>query len=157
MNPYMLKAPPLTADALERIATAVPAHRHDERTDPDRFTLREAIAHMADWEPIFLERIQNAVEHDDYQIVPYDESELAEKNGYAHQDVMQSIAKFRADRQRTLAYVRGLTREQLDRPVVHPELGSMRVSDIVNQLSGHDLYHLEHLTQYLLGKTAGTW
>lgn len=157
MNPYMLKSLPLAAASLERIVALVPQSRYDEKTDPDRFSLREAIAHLADWEPFFFERIQQAAEVDGYEIVPYDESQIAIENHYETQNVQEALQRFREQRMKTVAYCRTLTEEQLDRKVLHPEVGIMRVSDIINQMSGHDLYHIEHLTQYLLDKTAGTW
>lgn len=157
MNPYIFKALPLTPVTLERIVASIPQSRHDDATDPDRFTLREAIAHLADWEPILLDRVSRTAEQDGYEIVPYDESEMAIKNNYAGQDVQESLRQFRDCRAKTVEYCKTLTEEQMARKALHPEIGILSVADILNQIIGHDLYHIEHLTQYLMDKTAGTW
>lgn len=157
MNHYTLKAPLLSLPTIERILKLIPEAHYDDLTDPDRFTLREALAHLADWEQIFFERIQGAIREDHYVVVPLDENVRSVTEKYAEQPVGISMALFRARREATMAYVRGLTPEQSEKPLTHPELGPMRVSDLVDLLALHDLYHIEHLTQYLESKTAGTW
>ena len=142
---------------LLRLMKLIPAARWDEALAPDRFTPREVIAHMADWEPIFQERIVGALNTPNFVIQPHDETERAATFQYARQDVPGSMAKFKAAREKTLEIVGTLTEEQLRIPVTHPELGSMQLVDLVHMLSGHDDYHLDQLSEYLEETAVGTW
>ncbi|MBL8087417.1 MAG: DinB family protein [Chthonomonas sp.] len=157
MHPYVLVAPSLTAGTLERLLHTIPEARFHERPDPNRFTIIEEIAHLADWEPIFLERIKGAAEQDGYVVTPYDESERAVTQRYADQPIWQSLEKFRVQREANLAYCRSLTETQLQREVPHPNFGPMRTIDLIGFMGLHDAYHIEHLTHFMGEKLAGTW
>ena len=59
---YLYKGLKLSPPAVERIIARIPQHAYDTKTDPERFTLREAISHLADWEPINLYRLRQGVD-----------------------------------------------------------------------------------------------
>lgn len=157
MKPYFINVMEFGPVTMARIVNRIDPHRFDERTDPDRFTLREAIAHMADWEPILRGRIRTGVETPGATIEAYDEGELADKNAYQTKNVSESLETYRRERAETVRYVQGLSDEDLQKHFIHPERGPLTISDMVYMMNGHDLYHIEHLTQYLAEKTSATW
>jgi hypothetical protein len=147
-NPYLcpgLKSGPV---AIARIVRALPRSLDDRKTDPDRFSLREAVAHLADWEQIHLGRMQAALEQDDAHVQGIDESQRAIELGYESWDVEEQLAHFIEERKAMLAFLKGLTPEQWKATVVHSEKGRMTIYDQANVLVGHDTYHTEHLTQF---------
>ena len=135
----------------------VPSEKLDVHPDPDRFSIREEIAHLADWEPIMLGRLRQGVEEDYPEITVYDESQRAIEFNYAAQDVWVSLDKWAALREQTVAFVKSLNQEQFARPMNHPERGTLSVKDYANMLLAHDVYHLEHVSDAVAGKVAGTW
>src|SRR6476659_8062259 len=94
MHPYLLSVLDLTPKTLERLISQVPAKRYDELTDPNRFTLREAVAHLADWEPIFLQRIQAGVDKPGAEVFGMDESQRAIDKNYGNWDLKESCRIF---------------------------------------------------------------
>lgn len=157
MNPYLLPVLDFGPLTLQRLLTKIEPHRMDESLSPDRFTPREAIAHLADWEPILRGRLETAVNTPGATIAAYDEGARAEEMGYRSWNVSESAGKFLAERRKTQAWLKTLKPEDWDKSVVHPERGVLTVRDLANMLLGHDLYHIEHLTQYLSEKTVSTW
>ncbi len=157
MNPYLIPGLTLSPAVYRRMYELIPAARLDEPTAEGRFTPREVIAHVADWEPIFTERIKLALENDHPTLVPYDESELAEKNNYRAASVQEMLGRLERDRQVNIALLKSLSPEQLERTCFHPERGEMRVEHIFSMMVGHDMYHLEQLTQSVGEKQTGTW
>ena len=135
----------------------VPEKRYDELTDPNRFTLREAMAHLADWEPIFLQRIQAGVDNPGAEVNGMDETQRALDKNYESWDVKESLRIFREAREVTVRYLKALSPEQWQSTVHHNEKGDMTAYDQANMLLGHDIYHFEHACQFLGEKTAGTW
>src|SRR5436309_14442763 len=91
MHPYLFPALELSPKAFERIISQIPEKRYDEHTDPDRFTLREAMAHLADWEPIVLQRIQAGVDNPGAPIQGMDEGKRAIGKNYERWDVKDSV------------------------------------------------------------------
>ncbi|MBL8059395.1 MAG: DinB family protein [Chthonomonas sp.] len=157
MSPYILNGPRLTLSALERILKLIPATRWDETLHEGRFTPREVIAHLADWEPIWLERLKGAVSVPNYVIEPKDEGEMAIANRYHEADVPGALTRFRSGREATLEFVGSLTDEQLQLPITHPHHGAWRVADIFMFLLVHDGYHIDQLSEYLEESAVGTW
>ena len=157
MHPYLLPVLELTPKTLERLISQVPEKRYDELTDPNRFTLRQAVAHLADWEPIFLQRIQAGVDKPGAEVFGMDESQRSVDKNYDSWDIKESLRTFAERRAQTVRYLQGLTAEQWQTTVRHNEKGPMSAYDQANMLLGHDIYHLEHASQFLGEKVAGTW
>jgi hypothetical protein len=157
MNAYLFPGLEFGPRIVERLAAQVPAARHDEKTNPDRFTLREAIAHLADWEPILRDRIKSAVENPGSPVQGLDEGARAQEMNYRAMNVGEQIARFKEERAKTIQYLRSLPEDAWTRHILHNEKGRQTVADQANQLLGHDLYHIDHLTEFNHDKVAGTW
>ena len=147
----------LAYPTVEKVFSQIPVGRLDERQDPDRFTPREVAAHLADWEPILYERLVGAVTVDSFVITPHDEDQRAIDGKYSEQDLKSSLAAYKSAQAQYLEFARGLTDEQLNRPVIHPELGTLRAADLITFQTGHVMYHVQQLLGYTGEKTTATW
>jgi hypothetical protein len=147
-NPYLgqLADTPAT---LERIIDCVRPELYDEATDPGRFTLREAVAHLADFEDVFLDRLRLAVERPGATVEGIDEGERAVAKKYAERDVRHELTVFANRRRDTVTFLNELDDAGRGREFVHAELGRFTVASYACTMLGHDLYHLAHASQYL--------
>jgi uncharacterized damage-inducible protein DinB len=157
MIAYSIQGLAFAPTILERMFSRIPEARLDERESADRFTPREVIAHLADWEPIFLSRMQTAIDSPGSTVMVFDEGELAREHRYAEQMPMECLARFRRDRLETVAWLLGLAPEDFRKQVVHPERGPMTVDDLATYVFAHDAYHFEQLSSFLGERIAGTW
>ncbi|CAN5563994.1 hypothetical protein BH11ARM1_BH11ARM1_05670 [soil metagenome] len=148
-NAYLIPGLEATPRAIQLIVEAVDPSHFDVRTDPERFSLREAVAHIADWEAIIRERMTAALEAPGSTVKAYDEGQLAIDREYALRNPVEEANRFLAERTKTVALVKGFSEENWGRVVVHSVRGEMTLYDQANLVLGHDLYHIEHLTQYL--------
>lgn len=139
----------LTPGTIENLIGQLTPHQLDERRDPERFTPREVVAHMADFDAIFLSWIKLAVDSPGSQIENWDEDELAAKNDYASTDVQEQLERLKQARAEATTYVRALSKEQLEQASVCQYRGPMSVEDQCGFWLGHDLYHIEQLSAYL--------
>lgn len=149
MNPYLLPSIEMGPKVVARLLRRLPAARLDETLAPDRFTPREVIAHLADWEPIMRERIAVAARKPGATLEVFDEGEMAIANHYADSDPQDQAALFTRERQITAAFLRELSPDDWNKQVQHPERGLLSAEDLANLLLGHDLYHIEQLSAYL--------
>lgn len=148
-NPYLLPGLQRSAEAIRQIVHLADPARHDEKTDPERFSFREAIAHLADWEPVMRGRIQTAATNPGAQIPDWDEGQMAIDHDYANQDPLANADRFLQQRLETIALLATLTPDQWQGTVTHPVRGTMTAYDWANTTLGHDAYHTEHFLQYL--------
>lgn len=157
MNAYLLPTLEHGPRAVKRLLEKIPQSRWDERLQPDRFSPREVIAHLADWEPIMLQRIKTARETPGGRIMKYDEAQMAIDHDYAHSDPSVQADRFIHLRAETATYLRTVNANEWTNVGIHDERGEQSVEDLANFLLGHDMYHLEQLSEYLATSAIGTW
>jgi uncharacterized damage-inducible protein DinB len=141
-----LSATPIAVDRMLRQAT--PAD-WDHRPDPERFTLREVIAHLSDWEPVWQERIQAIRTQDRPTLEGYDESQWAIDHDYAHAMPEEQQARFRESRAQLLRLLENVSPEEWERTGIHTQWGAMSLESVVVLILGHDGYHLRQITEWL--------
>jgi len=139
----------LAPKAINRMLAKLDPAKFDSKTGQDRFTVRESIAHLADWEPIFLHRIQTALNSPGGDIEDLDEGEIAIAGEYFRRDPISEGARFAEGRAAIIAFLNSLKPEEWGHTVVHPVRGSMTIYDWANCIVGHDVYHIEYLTEFL--------
>ena len=61
---YLMKGLESAPVVIKRMLRTADSVDWDRRPDPERFSLREVLSHLADWEPIWLERIRRMAEED---------------------------------------------------------------------------------------------
>lgn len=121
----------------------------DLRPAPDRFTLREVVAHLADWEPIWAGRIARTVAEDRPELPGYDEGEMAIRNGYASLAPSASLDRFRAGREAFVGQLRALRPDDWARVGIRQGAGPTVVLGQVALTLSHDAYHLRQVAEWL--------
>lgn len=150
MHRYLIPGLRLTPEIFKRIVDRIPDDLLDVPTHPDRFTPREVIAHLADWEPILREeRIRCIIDRPGETFPGHDEVQMAADHNYASTDINEQLRKLAMERAETVALVRQIQAETWGNVGHHAETGDIRLSDLVNMLVGHDVYHIEQLTAVL--------
>lgn len=134
---------------IERLIAGVDAAKLDTPTSEGRFTPREVVAHLADWEPILLGRIRQTVEQPGSTLEGYDEGQRAIDGKYSETDVVEQAKQFKGHRAKTVAYLQSLPASDWDKSAVHSERGPMTVRDWAAAIVGHDMYHVEQLTSVM--------
>lgn len=150
MRSYIIHGLRATPEILRKLLELIPLDQIDMPTHPDRFSPREVVAHLADWEAILRdERMARAVREPGCVIAPYDESIRAIEQGYSTSDISIQLARFAAERARTVAFIESLTEEQRQIEFMHPERGPTTVGEHAAGMLGHDVYHIEQLMDVL--------
>jgi hypothetical protein len=140
-----LKAGPVV---VERLLAGMSAEEADWRPDPQRFTLREAIAHLADWEPIFLGRMQRICAEDSPVLEDMDEGVLAIEHNYAALDPFEQLARFRDGRAKLIAFLEERADSDWARVGNRPEIGDITLETIATLVPLHDNYHTAQIVQW---------
>ncbi|HEY3330973.1 MAG TPA: DinB family protein [Capsulimonadaceae bacterium] len=128
---------------------AIEAGELDRRPDPERFSLREIFAHVADFDPIFLGRIVDARDKDNPTLVGSDPGRMAIDNNYSHSVPNVAIDWLRASRPELTAALRELTDDEWSRTADHKVFGPMTIETLAIAVSIHDGYHLNQILEWL--------
>ena len=153
VHKYLLNALSGTPDVLEGFLKSMPDENPlwDFRPYPERFTLREVVAHLADWEPIFLERMARIRNETEPVLLSYDEGQFALDNDYAHQSPQANLIRFREGRERMFVFLGTVQPGDWERSGLFNPPDSIIVSleSWVVQVLGHDGYHTQQVAQWL--------
>ena len=147
-TPYLLEGLASGPSVVETLIGRIDAQHYDTVVSPDRFTVREIVAHLADWEAIWRERAEHGQAQTKGSVQAMDEGERASAQNYATWDVAESLAIYRQRRADFVERVRPMTSEEMDRAYQHPQYGPVTVWVHCVMLAGHDLYHIQQLLDY---------
>ena len=110
---------------------------------PGKWSPAEIVCHLADCELAFAFRLRQTLAEDNHVIQPFDQEKWAAT--YAGISAEQALAAFTALRQWNLLLIGTAMPNAANKPVLHPERGTMTFQTIIETMAGHDLNHLAQL------------
>jgi hypothetical protein len=110
---------------------------------PGSWNAREIVSHLADCELVFAFRLRQTLAEDSPTIQPFDQDRWAAH--YGNTDFDNALRLFSALRDWNLLLLDEATPADLERPLTHPERGTMTFRTILETMAGHDLTHLQPL------------
>ena len=145
---YLFTALEAQPDLFQQALQELTADEADRRPFEDRFTIREAIAHLAEWEGIWLERMRRICEEVHPTLPGYDEGAFAIEHDYARKDPQEQLGLFREGRMRIMAFLRDRSESDWQRTAVRPEIGVLTLEALTLIIPLHDIYHLQQVQEW---------
>jgi uncharacterized damage-inducible protein DinB len=112
---------------------------------PGKWSVRQILCHLADGEVAFAFRIRQTLAEPHHVIQPFDQDAWARYYSSTALDVSSALDAFSAARRWNIALLDAATPEDFQKPVTHPERGTMTLETIVETMAGHDLSHLAQI------------
>ena len=150
----MLKAFSMGPHVVERMLRVFPHDRLDDRIEKDRYTAREVIAHLADYEQHALEAFRVAKLKPGGTIEGYDPDERCAIHGFSGKDVFREGEVFESRRLMTVDFLRTFEDADWDKTFVTPSGRVVTARDFFTAILAHDLEHLDQLSAYLATEVA---
>jgi uncharacterized damage-inducible protein DinB len=148
-------------DALGRVPTIlsafmadIPSDQLDRRRGNGFWTISEHLSHLAQVQPMLLERIQRFLDEDHPEFVPFiprdDQGELDTTECMA---VEAALAQFSAERKRQLNRIERADEQTWERQATHPEYDQYGFHVLVRHILMHDYWHMYRMEELWLTKT----
>lgn len=138
---------------VERILRVFPHDRLDDRIDADRFTAREVVSHLADYEQTVLDRIRVANNTPGREIPDYDADAHASEHHFGDKEVFHEAEVYESRRGMTIEYLQGLTDEDFGKTFMWKGK-EVSIADYICHVLKHDLNHVEQISSYLASEVA---
>lgn len=138
-----------TPKKLGRMISGVSAARLRKRPAPDKWSVNEIVAHLADVEMVGGFRIRLILGAPGTPIMGFDQDAWAASGQYEKRDPRKSVEQFRVLREANLRLLKSLTPQQWKQYGIHSERGQESVEHIVRMFAGHDLNHLQQIERIL--------
>lgn len=115
----------------------------DTTYEPNSWTRREVIAHLADFELVMGFRFRQLAAVPGVELQPFDQDAWARR--YRPLEPSLAVEAFRAQRAWNLALFASFSLEDWLVEAYHPERGFESMDLMVRMLAGHDLNHMRQL------------
>jgi hypothetical protein len=143
------------AASLERTAAVVagliegmPEEQARWKPSASAWSALEVINHLADEErEDFGARLDLTLHHPDQPFPPIDPVGWVTERAYNQRDLGESLARFLAARQQSLAWLRSLADPDWSRARQRPWGGTLSAGDLIAAWAAHDLLHLRQLVE----------
>lgn len=116
---------------------------------PERWSITQIAAHLADSELVGAWRIRSVLERDSVVLQAYDQNVWASAFHYETAPAADSVAVFEAVRTSTLRVLRAVDPTRRRHAGMHTERGPEPVDHIMRMYAGHDLNHLGQIERLL--------
>ena len=136
-----LKIQGATTKRIKRALTGLKRKQMMTRPAPDRWSIAEVLAHLADAELVGGFRMRLILGAKGTPIQAFDQDVWAKKFDYAHQDPERSLEKFRVLREANLRLLKSLPKKMWNHYGMHQERGKETIARIVRMFAGHDMNH----------------
>ncbi len=134
-------------DELTRAVAGMSPEQILARPIPGRWSTIEVVAHVADTELYFSDRIERTLAMERPLLMGVDERPYVERLGYQSFDLGEELALFTSLRRHIVRILRSQPPEAWRRRAVHSETGLVTVRQLVFQAVRHARHHLPFIAE----------
>ena len=144
-----IKVQSATSKKLARFIKGIPTAKLRERPAPDKWSVAEILAHLADVEIVIGWRMRSILGDPGTHVQAYDQNAWVIAGHYEKRDSRKSIELHRTVRDANLALLKSLTPDQWKQFGQHAERGQESIEHIVRMVAGHDINHIRQIERIL--------
>jgi uncharacterized damage-inducible protein DinB len=141
-------------ESLPVIITYVSKANLERHPEPGKWSIRDNIAHLARYQPIFIDRIHEILKHDGVLFKRYNADRDPEFPAWQSRELDDLLEQILIDRQTIITLIANLNAEQLNRTGIHPKFGKLTMVEWVEFFLLHEAHHL--FTIFQLAKAAAS-
>lgn len=138
-----LAGPKLLKDAIAGMTEA----QLRARPVPGRWSSAEVVLHIADFEPVYVDRIKRAIALNKPLVFVADENEYLKHLAFDHRDVAEELALIELTRVSFARILRNIPAEAFQRVAVHNEKGLVTVEQMLKSITNHIPHHVPFILE----------
>jgi hypothetical protein len=115
------------------------------RPVPGKWSTLEVVCHLADFEPIFADRMKRVIAEDRPSLLGADEKRFAASLAYHQREVEEELAIVEKTRRQMARILRALPEDALGRVGVHNERGPRTLEQLLSGAVGHIPHHVQFI------------
>ncbi len=128
---------------LQAMLEGLSEEQTERKPAPEKWNLREIVAHIADCEIAYSWRYRQIYGSDDPKLELFEQDRWA--NAYSGYTLAQAHEAWNGFRTWNVLFLKSLSKADRDRTAHHPELGAVTLWTLASISAGHDLHHLRSL------------
>jgi uncharacterized damage-inducible protein DinB len=144
-----IKVQSATNKKLVRLIRGVPTSKLRKRPAPEKWSVAEILAHLADVEIVIGWRMRSILGNPGTPVQAYDQNAWVISGHYEKRDPRKSIELHGVVREANLALLKSLSADQWKHFGQHAERGQESIEHIVRMVAGHDVNHVLQIERIL--------
>jgi hypothetical protein len=117
------------------------------RPVPGKWSTTECVAHVADFEGVYADRMKRVIALDRPLMFVADESEYVKYLAYDHRDLAEELALIESTRNQMARILQHVPESSLRRAGVHNERGLVTLADLLASVTNHLTHHLRYILE----------
>ena len=114
---------------------------------PGKWSTRQVICHLADFEPVYADRIKHVIAEDQPTFAGGFHQQFAEHLAYDHRDIEEELMLIDAVRRQMTRILRSLPSEAFERTGNHSVEGPMTLGTLLERITNHIPHHVEFIEE----------
>ncbi len=117
------------------------------RPVPGKWSVLEVVCHIADFEPVYVDRMKRVITHDRPLLMGADEQLYAAKLAYQERDLEEELRVVEMTRSAFSRILRTLPPDAYQRAGVHSERGLNTLEEFLRSIGNHIPHHLPFIAE----------
>lgn len=135
------------AQALSDVVLSVSAEKFDLTPQPGKWSIRQVVCHLADFEPIYADRMKRVLVEENPTLFGGDPDVFAGGLHYDKRDVREELELIRIVRSQMVRILKAMDLEDFQRTGVHSEAGPLTLETLLERITGHIPHHLKFIEE----------
>ncbi len=136
-----------TSKRLVRLLKGKSRAAMNKRPAPDKWSIGQILAHLADAEIVFSWRIRLTLGANGTLVQAYDQDVWAAYSNYPKHDPMLSLDAYRIQRERNIQLLKLIPKDMWENFGMHEERGRESVTRLMEMMAGHDINHVRQVEE----------
>lgn len=119
----------------------------DARPQAGKWSTREVIAHIADFEPVYADRMKRAIAEDNPTVFGGDPDLFLKSLAYGQRNVDEELCLIDCVRKQMARILRTLPSEAFQRTAKHSVDGPLTIETLLRRITGHIPHHLTFIQE----------
>ncbi len=137
-----------TPEKIKREISTLSRREMLARPAPNKWSVQEVLAHLADVEEIGMRaRVAAIIEQENPTLLPVDQEARAAELKYNTIEPRRSLARFEQQRRANVKWLQKLRPSQLKHKGIHQQVGEISAEELITEWAFHDLGHLKQILE----------
>ncbi|HAH48469.1 DinB family protein [Gimesia sp.] len=134
-------------EALRRAIEGMSPAELDAAPIPGKWSTRQVVCHIADFEPVYADRMKWIIAEDHPPLPGADHNLFAERLAYAQRDMDEELQLIAVVRQNMARILKTLSEAQFQRTGLHSHDGEVSVAKLLERITHHIPHHIQMIQE----------